>query len=589
MQRILYQLSLKKRLLAALVLLAIICTSVTGLMSVYLASRVTEENAVELSRNTLNKSAQVLDERLKSMVVASSAIMISEPFRQVMKDVASGTIEGYYQNLTALQVPFAQMKLTETSIDSVLIVTPVGEFYPTQAVRNTRVRLQDTELFDLFEEGSPAIWVESHTDELFAGGARVISLLMQPYVESSSAGVYLIINIREEAVRELMLQNISDPRIGFMLLNGKGEQAVRFMDEEASAADRQALMEHIPGSASGYLGLGKGKSELLVHYARLRLAEDWTLVSLQSKEALLGPMAAIKWLVMAIMAVCIVLALFMSTWLADRLLRPLYRLQGLMHKVEQSDALDVRFESPYEDEVGRVGHSFNRMLARLDELIVEVKLTEEEKRKSEMKVLQAQIDPHFLYNTLNTILWKSETAEHQDVREMIFSLSQLFQLGLNNGRELTILEKELEHVRQYLKIQQKCYEGLFTFVIELKNPLLLRRPVVKILLQPLVENSILHGFKDMEQGGFIYIGIDGDDQELRLVVEDNGSGMDAAEVTRQMNSDHAERSSYALSNVYGRLALYYGAGARIELQSKPGIRTAVTLTLPAAELAEPGR
>ncbi|MDG0791213.1 sensor histidine kinase [Cohnella ginsengisoli] len=306
----------------------------------------------------------------------------------------------------------------------------------------------------------------------------------------------------------------------------------------------------------------------------------WSLVGIQSEAALLKPMKNIRWLILIIMAACVVIALLFSKVLSDVLLKPLYKLHRLMAKVEQND-LEVRFESPYEDEVGHVGHKFNRMLEQIQTLIEEVKDFEQDKRKSEIKALQSQIEPHFLYNTLNTIYWKSESEEYRDVQEMIFSLSLLFRLGLNNGNEITTLEKELDHVRQYLLIQQKCYEDRFDFSIELGDPELLGMPILKILLQPLVENSILHGLEHVRENGKISIDVRRDGANLLLRVADNGSGMDVEQVLRRMNgSDTPTKGGYALANVRARLQLTYGAQASMTLSSVPGQETAVSLLIP---------
>ena len=135
---------------------------------------------------------------------------------------------------------------------------------------------------------------------------------------------------------------------------------------------------------------------------------------------------------------------------------------------------------------------------------------------------------------------------------MITSLSLLFQLGLNGGNELTTLAMEIDHVRQYLIIQQKCYEDLFEYTIELEDESLLEEPILKIILQPLVENSILHGFQELEEAGTIKISITRTDTSLRLRVEDNGAGMDVQPVMADMRLEQAHQKSYALRNVYGR-------------------------------------
>ncbi|OXM83320.1 sensor histidine kinase [Paenibacillus rigui] len=586
MNRFFYSSSLKKRIWIACITLTVLCITATGVTSYYIASRVTENNAFQLSQNTLNKSAQVLDERLRHIVVSSSTLMISESFKRMMQDAAMRNQESYYQHLSALQSPFAQIKLNESTIESVLISTPIGDFYPTNAVRNMGMPFQSTPMYDLLRQSStPSIWVGAHEDMLFTGRSRVISLLLEPYTESLNSEVYIVINIKEDAIKQDVYQDFTGKGAQFLLLDSGGKDAVPMATEYDGLKEDTAFLQSMEAAKAGhfeYVLSRPDKTTLLVNYSHLRLVEDWTLISLQSKSELLSQMRLIQWWIVVIMAACALLAFVFSNVLSERLLRPLYKLQGLMHKVERDNTLDVRFDSHFNDEVTKVGHSFNRMLAQLTALIDEVKASEREKRKSEIKALQAQIDPHFLYNTLNTILWKSETAERQDVRDMIISLSKLFQLGLNNGNELTTLEKELEHVRQYMEIQKKCYEGLFAYVIELKAPEWNRLPMIKILLQPLVENSILHGFQHMEHGGFIYIGIDQDGDCLRLTVEDNGSGMDAEEVYAQLTQVTATRSSYALSNVYSRLQLYYGSEARMQLTSEPGVKTVVTLWIPLA-------
>ncbi len=147
---------------------------------------------------------------------------------------------------------------------------------------------------------------------------------------------------------------------------------------------------------------------------------------------------------------------------------------------------------------------------------------------------------------------------------------------------MTTLAKEIDHVRQYLNLQQKCYEGLFDYTIELEDDSLLEKPILKIILQPLVENSILHGFEEMEEMGKIRISITCLSDTLRLRVEDNGAGMDVQTVKADMRIEQSLKKSYALRNVYGRLRLHYGSEADIELSSEPHVSTSVTLTIPLA-------
>ncbi|MNH98618.1 Sensor histidine kinase YehU [compost metagenome] len=250
-----------------------------------------------------------------------------------------------------------------------------------------------------------------------------------------------------------------------------------------------------------------------------------------------------------------------------------------MKRVEGND-LAARFESRNEDELAQVGFRFNRMLEQIVVLIDEVKRAETNKRATEIKALSAQMDPHFLYNTLNTIYWKLKLKQVDQSQKMVVSLSRLFQLGLNKGNEITTLDKELQHVRQYLELQTYCYEHLFEYDIQVRQPWLLELPLPRIMLQPLVENSILHGFRSMENGGRIRIEIDGDIEmeQWTVRVQDNGHGMDEATVRslRWQGQEHG----YAVSNLISRLQLYYGEKADLTIESSPGQGVTVTLSMP---------
>ncbi|WP_168120530.1 histidine kinase [Paenibacillus sp. HB172176] len=317
----------------------------------------------------------------------------------------------------------------------------------------------------------------------------------------------------------------------------------------------------------------------LIHYAKVKFPDNWMIVNVQSKAKLYKEFRYMQWMTISVMIVFSLLALLLSPKITKLLLHPLTRLRMLMKQVEHND-LSVRYDSPFNDELSQVGQRFNTMLDRIEDLLGEVMEVEAEKRFAEVKALQAQINPHFLYNTLNTIVWKSESGEHEQVREMIISLSLLFRLGLNNGNDITHLGKELEHVEQYLFIQKQCYGKLFSYTIICEDSKLQALPILKILLQPLVENSILHGFKDIQHKGLIEISIRAEDKHVGLTVSDNGVGFDAASLERSLQHEGIVTKGYALRNVYNRLKLYYGTEAQMKLSSEPYRLTTIALKIP---------
>lgn len=585
MKRLLRKMSLKKRLWVSFVLLTVVCISVTGTYVSVFFSREMETQATKTSQDTLNKTAQVFDERLRNIVVSISTLMMGEPFQSTMQDVQAGNSKDYYNRLSQLQTPFAQMMLAEQSIDSVLVHTPIGDFYPTESRRNKTVDFADTSIQAAIQDTQEmwsTLWVRGHAEELFSRGNPVISLIIKPLFEKPLPGVYVVVNIREDHLQELIQAHLQEGSLRQLVVD-RSSRAV-FSTVPVMSENGMQLDERIGISDRGHFEyMPENGGPYLVNYAALGMNDDWVLIGYQSKSKLLAPVQHMRWTILTIMGVCVVLALIISSMLSELLLKPLFKLRNLMFKVEQNQ-LDVRFESVFEDEISQVGHKFNRMLEQIGELIGEVKASEQEKRKSEIKALQAQIDPHFLYNTLNTIYWKSEMEEHRDVSGMIVSLSLLFRLGLNNGREITTLGQELEHVEQYLSLQAKCYPDLFDYEMPEVDERLLGIPVLKILLQPLAENSILHGFQELPRRGSIRIEAAAEGGLLTLTVTDNGSGMDAERIEKMLNGPETERASYALSNVRARLSLYYGYKASMKLESEPGVETSVKLIIPVQEV-----
>ncbi|WP_150270029.1 sensor histidine kinase [Paenibacillus tepidiphilus] len=572
-----YRTSLKQRIWVSFAALTVLCIAVTGLCAYGIAARAMERNSTNLNRSVLVQSVNVLDQKLKQIIVASSTMMLSETYKQAMRDISAHNTERFFANFSLMQGPFTQAQLTENSIDSMLITTPDGDFYPTGGLRRTGVSFLETSLYERIRNNPESNWVESHPDELFAGGRQVISLLLQPLTENYVPDVFLAVNVNEDILEDAVSGGASLGSAQFLLINKAGASV--FGDENRPAWSRSPdFLDKLREEAGGnfeYSAAGAGP--MLISYAESRFAGDWLLVSYQSKKELLQPVRSIQWLVLAIMAVCIGMALLVAKYLSNLLLGPLLKLHKTMARVEQED-LSARFQSPFQDEIGEAGRKFNQMLDRIGELIVEVKETENEKRKAEIKALQAQIDPHFLYNTLNTIFWKCEMDEYEDAKEMVISLSALFRLGLNNGREITTLGQELEHVRQYLNLQQQCYEGLFDYTIT-SPPELQTLPVLKILLQPLVENSILHGLKEKRRGGLIRIAALEEEGKLLIRVSDNGAGVDADRLNARLKESGGS-GGYALSNICSRLQLYYGREASLSFRSEPFVETEATLSIP---------
>ena len=567
--------SLRNKLKIAFLAVIVISVLMTGGLSYYISAAILEKNALNLTQDTVARSAQIVDEKLNKLMLIMMTFMISQPFYDMLRDVVSQDAGKYYTHLSDLDNVFSQARIAEPLIHSIYVSTPIGEFYPSSMNRNRAHAFEDTLLYARIEQENRNQWVEGHEDMLFSGNERVISLILQPIFDTPVSGVYIIVNIREEGFRKLVQGNAGEEATSF-LLNSAGETVYPAREPLVRQAVDAGHLGRQVNRLEGSQPFSLDGETYLLNYARLDIA-DWTMTTIRPRSVVLKDLAYVKWLIVAVAAVVFTVTLLISGAFARYLLRPLQGLLKVMKRVETND-LTARFESRSSDELGQVGFRFNRMLEQIVRLIDEVTEAQTHKRTAEIKALSAQMDPHFLYNTLNTIYWKLKLKQIEPSQQMVLSLSRLFQLGLNNGREKTTLAKELEHVRQYLELQLSCYEGLFTYEIHVRQPELNTMWLPRILLQPLTENSILHGFRDMKSGGRLDIEIAGDEERWTLVVRDNGHGMDEEQVEAMLLSE--SKKGYAVSNLIQRLQLYYGDTAEFRVDSEPARGTAITISLP---------
>ena len=308
---------------------------------------------------------------------------------------------------------------------------------------------------------------------------------------------------------------------------------------------------------------------------------DWSLCCILDKDTLYDGQNRAVWFIV-ILSLCIMaLCLLFATLIAREISRPVRRLTEAAEKIAAGD-YSAAVHLTGTDELGVLGRAFNDMTAQIrrsitaleekNALLVE---TQEQKRAAEMRVLQAQINPHFLYNTLDSIYWYSLSDRQRDIGNVVQHLAKMLRIALSKGSEYIPVERELQHVANYLEIESTIYQGRFTYEVE-ADPAVMSCTVLKILLQPLAENSITHGFANMERGGHIRVQVGQDADDLVLSVTDNGCGFPQEERTDAHTSEY---SGFALKNLESRLQLHYGADARVLIHSIPTEKTTVTIKI----------
>ena len=274
-------------------------------------------------------------------------------------------------------------------------------------------------------------------------------------------------------------------------------------------------------------------------------------------------------------------ALALAYLLSDEITKPIKALEKSMKEVEKGNfahaALDVREEN----EIGHLSRNFNMMTEEIKNLMVQRDREQQIKRRSELKALQSQINPHFLYNTLDSIIWMAEWGKNQEVVRMTSSLAKLLRRSISNEQEVVTVAEEAAYTETYLSIQKMRYKDKLEYEI-LVDPEIMQEKVIKLILQPLVENAIYHGIKYKEGKGLIRIrGFRKGDQMI-LLVQDDGKGMDVEALAHifEKHTRDTRSNGVGLNNVNERIQLYYGEEYGISFQSSPGKGTEAAIRLP---------
>jgi len=306
----------------------------------------------------------------------------------------------------------------------------------------------------------------------------------------------------------------------------------------------------------------------------------WKVIGVTYPDELVGNKGEIRTTSIVAGVAFLIVALSISVFLSFRLTKPIKRLESLMKKVEKGD-FDLRVEVESTDEIGKLSRSFNLMIGKIKDLMGQIVEEQEMKRISELKAMQAQIHPHFLYNTLDSIIWMAEMGKMAEVVKMTGALAKLFRSSISKGDELVPIEVELEHIQNYLTIQKIRYKNKFTYDIDVE-PDILGCKTLKIVLQPLVENAIYHGLKQQAVIGHISVTGRRERDGIALRVVDDGVGM-SEEQLRALSEKwrHGEHGKgVGLQNVDQRIRLYFGDIYGLSIESELEEGTTVVLRIP---------
>ncbi len=595
-------LAIRTRLLMFMLFLAIIPMIIVLNISMDTSIDVIEENAEQANVSSLKMAAINVDALLSECVKQGTMISSDTMIRTYLKQPGSSDMEkednelndrlNFLKSFTLNDIPF-----TFVMGENGLMIKSTYNFY-------TDTDFRDTDWYQKVMASDGPVWFDSHE-----GQFMVISRTTFRYV---TMGMPVVDWTTGEKIGVVLI-DIQDDMIYNNLLSatGGGGSQILFYDSDYNAILRtgeNGLAEDIKKELIRYKINSVPMSSQIADNSDSSVVNDvqsfrttiggnayyvcvvdlvsgWKMVDVMSIDELTKDTKQIvPFSILVAIGVCIV-AVFLSLQFSSSIAKPIKSLILLMKKVETGD-FTGKFAVKHADEIGMLGRSYNLMLDEIQRLMSTVLDEQRELLKAQFKILQEQINPHFLYNTLDSINWLSRMGRNEEVVTVVTAFTKLLRIALSKGRDVITVKEEAEHIGYYLTIQQIRYKKKLHYEVDIPEEMG-GYFTLKLILQPIVENAIYHGVKAKKSGGVVFVNGREEQDCLVLTVRDTGIGFDEAELaelnenlSRPFGAEWAGAASFGIRNVSDRIKVFFGYQYGLRYESVKDEGTSVLITIP---------
>lgn len=511
----------------------------------------------------------------------------------------------YVKLLGVIQDAILEFNQGDRYIHSVSFETEYASFDDFTRIRDYDFQFMDSEMYDYFAENPDATicWFPAMISPVFKSSDTVVPVVYKFRV--SRKDVFIVVCLQVSEIEKFLNDTYSSYDMVFIadrndqnILNyGEREQKILASFSTEELGSKNALCKEINVDGELYLAT----------YTEMS-GTGWRICALKTAESLVGNLEKLRGFIILMSCACVVISIIVIFIVAHSLTYPLGQLSAIMNEVTQEENFRNQFHYPYHDEVGNLSESFNYMIRKINDLITElneniealkeekenVKKIQMQKRKAELMALQAQINPHFLYNTLNAITWQAAEQGADEISVLANSLGKFFRISLSKGKEIITIGEELAHVESYLRIQGIRYKDKIRYDIQAEEDIR-ELYIIKLVVQPLVENSIYHGIHLKDGVGHIHIRISRQTGRegipaICISVEDDGLGIEKEQLKTIQNAladGHiSQDSGYGIYNVNERIKLYYGDSYGLRIESEYGTGTKATIEIPVQTTGE---
>lgn len=584
--------TMKKKLMISYLLLIFVPLAVLTYISYTNVSKEFHNQIIYSANQSFEQANNFIQNKVQSSVYASDMVYINSDVQHILSkntDAREGDIIQQLNDMNVLEKTIYSI-VGPNGIFRMCLYVDDGLVYAKQDINFAGLQeLKNTAAFNrLMQSKEKVIWlppeevlVQNRTD---IDSVKVIPLLRKIWNMDDMReliGVVKVCLLESDVKNILMKSNITRNGVVF-LQNAKGELICSSNDEMLNRLNLQKeAINPTDTQPIQWENMYFGGSQFIVNAQNVQ-DTDWTLIAVIPYDEILSPGNAIRATMILVMLAIGLVACLIAALISSPMTGKLSVLSEKMNAVEHGD-LNVSVQVAGNDEIGHLMRSFNYMVRRIRTLVEEQYKLGEEKKNAELNVLQAQINPHFLYNTLDLINWKAMEYDAFEISDIAQLLAKFYKLSLNKGKNIVSVQDEVDHAKAYVQIQNFRYNDKIKLAVDL-SPEAGDCKILRIILQPIVENAILHGILKKEKSveGTIWISGKIENGNLILTVRDDGVGMTEQQLQKITRFDVTEGNhGYGVYNTDTRIKLRYGQQYGLTYHSVMGEGTTVDIIIPA--------
>lgn len=598
--KILGNLRLRTKIILVSVIILLLNSIICGSLYYNYVFKDTLKNYYSSSEDMVSQIRMQLSSETQSITKRVHAIFNNMSFYvPISQYLQNQNTANYVKLLSDISDVIMEFHQGDRYIHSVSIETDFGSFDNFTRIRNHEFQFMESDMRDYFVQNpyESICWYPAMVSPMFKSSDMVIPVIYRFTLNRRE--IYVVVSLQQSEIEKFLNDTYSSyDEIFIADCNGAdilncGERELQILNSFSGdeLEHQNAVCKEVKVDGQTYLAT----------YTEMS-GTGWKICALRTAESLVGNLEQMRYFIIIVVCICTAISIIVIILIAHGITVSLGQLAAVMNRVTREEDFQSQFEYPYHDEVGNLGVSFNYMIQKISHLIMElnaniaelqeekenVKKVQMQKRKAELKALQAQINPHFLYNTLNAITWQAADQGVPEIGILSNSLGKFFRISLSGGKEVITVREELEHVENYLRIQEIRYKDKIQYELNVAEDIK-DLFIIKLVLQPLVENSIYHGIKAKKEIGHIRIrgmrcinnvGI----QTLHICVEDDGEGIEEERlkvIQEGLASGRVSQDSgYGIYNVNERIKLYYGESYGLSIESEYRKETSATVRIP---------